>query len=438
MMSNDIQISRSEFLEQADTVPFRNTQMRPRRQTYDALILDAGTRKALTTVRSLGRRGLRVAALETADALPVPAFSSRWCQHKFLCRTQIGSEEYLAYLEHLLDTIDVHVLIPSADGTIALIRQHREKLEQRVRIALAKEPALRIAVNKGLTLATAKHLGMRIPRAITVQDAADVTAAVQEIGLPVVVKPVESWVEDRQQRARVAPLLVTTIDEAHHAVETLTRLGGVVLFQQFLSGRHESVSFLYANRQVYARFAHWSKRTDPPLGGTDVLRQSIAIPADTGEQAERLVREIDLDGYCEVEFRRDSEGQPYLMEINPRLNASLELAVRAGIDYPYLLYQWASGQPIDTVETYRVGRWMRYLWGDIASTAASLQQQGRPGVASSTRVLLDFCTSFFVPMRYDYLDWSDPLPLWAALVGRSQGLPKYLRKAFLQRNTFPH
>src|SRR2546430_14580761 len=87
-------------------------------------------------------------------------------------------------------------------------------------------------------------------------------------------------------------------------------------------------------------------RTDPPLGGLSVLRQSIAVPPDIGPQAEALVREIDLEGYSEVEFRRDAAGVSYLMEINPRLSASVEVAVRAGVDFPNLLYQWASGGPI--------------------------------------------------------------------------------------------
>ena len=43
-------------------------------------------------------------------------------------------------------------------------------------------------------------------------------------------------------------------------------------------------------------------------GGESILRQSIAIPPDIGPQAERLVREIDIEGYSEVEFRRDSSG----------------------------------------------------------------------------------------------------------------------------------
>ena len=209
---------------------------------------------------------------------------------------------------------------------------------------------------------------------------------------------------------------MTTPDEARRAVDELTSLGGTVLFQQFLSGEREAVSFLYANGEMYARFAQWAKRTQPPLGGTSVFRRSIVIPEDIGDQAERLVREIELEGYSEVEFRRDSAGKPYLMEINPRLSASVEVAVRAGVDFPYLLYQWAAGERIDRVESYRAGRWMRYLEGDILTTAQSFTQRGRPGVTPPARALFDFLVSFLIPSGYDYVDWRDPLPIWMAML----------------------
>jgi predicted ATP-grasp superfamily ATP-dependent carboligase len=239
---------------------------------------------------------------------------------------------------------------------------------------------------------------------------------VKEIGLPAVIKPTESWLGDEHQAVRVGSQLVTTLDEARLAVAEVTRFGGVTLVQELLSGRREAVSLLYAKGEIYARFAQWAKRTMPPLGGESVLRQSIAVPVDIGEQAERLVRELDLEGYSEVEFRRDGTGAPYLMEINPRLSASVEIAVRSGVDFPYLLYQWASGRPIDKVHRYRIGGWMRYLKGDLMTTIAMLRQRGRPGVTPPIQAVLGFGLSFFLPMGYDYVDWTDPLPTITAAI----------------------
>ncbi len=398
-----------------DTLTASGLQSATRQVTYDALVLDARLRQALAAVRSLGRRGLKVAAVGSSDRQP--ALASRWCQQAFVCPTEEGTDAYLPYLEQLLEHTPARVLVASSEGTIPLLRRHRERLEQRVRIALAAEPALAIASNKARTLEIARQLGLCTPRSVHVGAASDVRAAVRDIGLPAVVKPMLSWAQGQGQGTYVISTLVTTPDDALRAVEKLASVGMTALFQEFLSGRRESLTFMYANHQMYARFAQWGKRVYPPLGGQSVLGQSIAVPPDIGDQAERLVREIELEGCSHVEFRRDSAGHPYLMEINPRLAASTELAVRSGVDFPYLLYQWASGQKIDVVEGYRVGVWLRYLSGDLMTTVAAVQQRGRPGVAPPAKAIVDFCLAFFVPMGYYYVDWRDPGPAWTATTG---------------------
>src|SRR5256886_11896868 len=343
----------------------------------DALVLDAALRQSLVTVRSLGRRGLRVAAAETHDH--APAFASRWCQRGFVFPAKEGTDAYQGILEHWLERAGARVLIASNDAPTALLRRHRARLEPRVCVALAPEPALTIAISKERTLAVARRLGLRVPREVIVRDGADVTAALKEIGLPAVIKPSESWLWNGQEGARLSAQLAVTPAEARHAVEAVTRFGEAALVQQLLTGRRDAVSFLYADGEVYARFAQWAKRTSPPLGGNSVLRQSIAIPHDIGCQAESLVREINLEGYSEVEFRRDAAGVPYLMEINPRLSASVEVAVRAGVDFPYLLYQWASGKPNERITGYRPGGGVCGVGGGISTAHAARPQRGGDG-----------------------------------------------------------
>lgn len=377
---------------------------------FDALILDAELRQSLVAVRSLGRRGMRVAALEVDNrAATVPTFSSRWCGERLVAPAHDHDpRRFVAHLERWVEANRPRVLIASSELTLDVIRRFRDRLERRARVALASEDALAVAINKDRTLAVARALGIGVPRGVRVTSAAEVPAALRDVGLPVVVKPVESWVHGSAgPSVRLACKLATSRDEAEVAVAELTRAGGAVLVQELLSGEREAVSLLYANGAVHARFAQWAKRMQPPLGGMSVFRKSIAVPADLGDCAERLVRAIDLEGYCEVEFRRDAAGRARLMEINPRLSASVEVAVRAGVDFPHLLYQWASGERIDRVAGYRVGCWMRYLRGDFVTTVEAVEQRGRPGVASPLAAVLDFAAAFFVPSGYDYFDWSD-------------------------------
>ena len=386
------------------------------RPSFDALVLNAPLRQSLVTVRSLGRRGLQVAAAGTHPN--TPALSSRWCKQGFVFPDEEAmGASYLAILEDWLERIGARVLIASNDATIALLRMHRAQLERRVRLALADEQPLAIAINKERTLAVAKHLGLNVPRGVVVRGVGDVPVALKEIQLPAVIKPCESWLWNGREGARLSAQLVVTPAEAYHVVEAVTRFGEAALFQELLTGRREAVSFLYADGQMHARFAQLALRTNPPLGGQSVLRQSIAIPPDIGGPAESLVREISLEGYSEVEYRRDDAGVPYLMEINPRLSASVEVAVRAGVDFPTLLYQWASGGPIEKVDGYRTGGWMRHLSGDIWRLIPALRERGRPGGTPPVQTLLDFGLSFLKPMGYDYVDWTDPLPAVRATTG---------------------
>jgi len=173
----------------------------------------------------------------------------------------------------------------------------------------------------------------------------------------------------------------------------------------------------YARGRIWARFAQVAHRMYPPLGGASVLRESVPLPLDVLAAAERLVQYIELEGYSEVEFRRDRAGRPALMEINPRLSASVELAVRAGVNFPALLYSWAAGEPLHGINGYRVGMRMRWMGGDLAHLRATLNSQGRPDVPPRGRALGMFFSDFLRPTRYDYLDFTDLGPAMVASAG---------------------
>src|SRR2546427_7292711 len=118
--------------------PWEDLLARRPKAAFEAFVLDARLRQSLVTVRSLGRRGLSVAALETRNN--VPAFTSRWCQRGFVCPADHATDAYLAHLEQLLEQTGSLVLISSHDATIALLRRYRARVEERARIALAEEP----------------------------------------------------------------------------------------------------------------------------------------------------------------------------------------------------------------------------------------------------------------------------------------------------------
>jgi FAD-dependent urate hydroxylase len=394
----------------------------------DVLVIDASQRAALVTLRELGQAGMRTCAVD-ADSL-APGLFSYWSS----CRATVPdvSEGPDAFVDALLDICATHrprVLITCHDGSIAALRRRREEVERVVALALAPEEGMAVAVDKARTLTVADQLGIRMPRGALVENADQAQAALEEIGLPAVSKPVQSWVHDAGMGRRLVPAVAGDYATALASICSMLDHGVSVLVQEWLPGDREAVSIFLAGGRVWARFAQRAMRTMPPLGGNSVLRESIPLPPDIASDAERLVRAIGLEGYAEVEFRRDANGRAALMEVNPRLSASVEIAVRAGVPFPRLLYDWANGTALDQLHGYRTGLRMRWLGGDVAWLKRCLTGQGQPDVVSRGRAIRVFAGDFLRPAGYDYMRRDDLRPAAAAVIGAAR---RYRRRRVIR------
>jgi predicted ATP-grasp superfamily ATP-dependent carboligase len=382
---------------------------------FDVVLLDANLRQMLVCMRSLGRAGHSIAALTWLPARMTPATASRWCtaSHR-VADVAADADRFVDDVLAFLRRHSCGVLVPAHDGTIAAFRRRRAELEREVALALPSEPALRAAVDKSLTLEVAARLGVAVPRGGYVSSPAEVPGVLEAVGLPAVVKPLESWADAGPAPVRLRCREVVRAEEAVAAVERICAAGGRAVLQEWAPGAREAASFLYQDGIFRAEFAQVAYRMDPPIGGASVLRESIPVAPDVGQSGRALVRAIGLEGYSEVEFRRDASGRPLLMEVNPRLSASVEVAVRAGVDFPRLLYMWARGETVEGVPTYRIGQRMRWLGGDLHWLASALVAPGRPDAPTRLRALALFTRDFLRRSSYDYLDMHDLRPAWVA------------------------
>jgi predicted ATP-grasp superfamily ATP-dependent carboligase len=389
----------------------------PKVAELDVLLLDAEHRQTLAAMRVYARAGLTVGAVACeSEAWWAPSLRSRSCSMRATL-PDLGIDAQ-AYVKALLDMLDEHptrMLMPASDGTIQALRLKRAELERRTALPLASESALDVAVSKSRTLALASELGIAVPRSIPVNDVSGVAAAVREVGLPAVVKPIESWVERDGRGTRLSPNVVLTVDEAKQTVEHVLAEGGRVLIQQWLPGRREAVSLFYARGRFWARVAQVSYREWPILGGASVLCETIPLLPDITADSERLVRAIDLEGCSMVEFRRDKEGRAVLMEVNPRMGGSVALAISAGINFPKLMYDWKLNGILEDQVTHQVGKRLRWLAGDIWNLKCTFENQGHPDTPSRLTAATTFVADFFRHTSVDGLEFGDMRPAFAEM-----------------------
>jgi predicted ATP-grasp superfamily ATP-dependent carboligase len=175
------------------------------------------------------------------------------------------------------------------------------------------------------------------------------------------------------------------------------------LIQKKVEGPGVGIFLLMKNGEVLADFAHRRIREKPPSGGVSVLCESIKPPKDALHAAVKILKKLDWTGVAMVEFKVDQEeNKANLLEVNARFWGSLQLAVTAGVDFPYLLYRMAKGENIEEPDGYKIGIKSRWELGDLDHLLIRLFKNPAklnliPGYPSRMTLLGEFLSDFFRP-----------------------------------------
>jgi predicted ATP-grasp superfamily ATP-dependent carboligase len=336
-----------------------------------ALVLDGDTRAGLEMARRLHRLGERVViASSDADASGMRTRAAEG--QVVLPDPRTAFDAYADAITAALAPGDVAMC--SGERALEALRARREAIAERGAVAaIASEAALTVAGSKELTLERAAALGLDCPRSLPVSTPEEVLAGADDLGYPLVVKPLASW------RAlpggggeTVAPMLAYDREGLEAIARHLVRPGAPALLQQVATGVRETHKFLRQDGRTIARLVMVAERCWPPLGGSSVMRVTIEPPADSHALALALVEDVALEGASEVEFRRDAAGRPLLMEINARISQSVALAHRAGIELAQLQLRWARGEHLEPVADYRRGVRLGWPAGEARLLACGL------------------------------------------------------------------
>jgi predicted ATP-grasp superfamily ATP-dependent carboligase len=138
------------------------------------------------------------------------------------------------------------------------------------------------------------------------------------------------------------------------------------LIQERIVGPGTGLFVLFEHGTLLTAFCHERLREKPPSGGVSVLCESVPVPTELTDDAVRLLGPLRWHGVAMLEYKRDLRTRDrFLIEVNGRFWGSLQLAVDAGVDFPYLGFQLALGRRPDVPATFRTGVQNRWLLGDL-------------------------------------------------------------------------
>jgi predicted ATP-grasp superfamily ATP-dependent carboligase len=380
-----------------------------------AFVTDGDQRPALAITRSLGRRGI---AVVVGEERPVSlASSSRYCVGSVTYPSPYQHPEaFDRFLRDFVEREQVDVVIPVTDVTTYATARSRNALEHHSAIAGPSFDTFDLVADKWNLLQRASACGIQIPRTHFVDGIAALKAILPQVAYPAVVKPVRSrtltsrgWLGAGVQYAHSESDLLRLYRTTDHLACYPS------LVQERIVGPGTGVFVLCDRGEVRVAFAHRRLREKPPSGGVSVLCESIAPAPRLLDQAARLLGPLGWHGVAMLEYKEDRRtGQPFLMEVNGRFWGSLQLAVDAGVDFPYLNWQLALGQGLDICPDYRIGVRSRWLLGDVDHLLLRLFHSNRDlpdSVPSKLQTLMQFLQFAAPGLRYEVFSREDPRPM---------------------------
>lgn len=330
------------------------------------LITDGNERSALAATRALGQRGIPVYV--GADRPTSLAGRSRYCTRTFQYPSPWKSpREYTACVLESAKRLNAAVLLPMTDVAVELIGEHSQELKGIVSIPIPSLAQYRRLSNKYQLTDWAKRNGVPVPESLFVPDGAIEKVVDQITEWPVFVKPGASLISRNGLWAKTSVHVARNADELLHLYEDRWYLKQPSLVQRRIMGEGQGIFGLFSDGQPLALFAHRRIREKPPTGGVSVFRESIPLAHPITDYALKIVQSAQWQGVAMVEFKVDRDsGVPYLVEVNGRFWGSLQLAVDAGVDFPFLTYQLATAGRLESVERkYSVGVKSRWFLGDL-------------------------------------------------------------------------
>jgi D-aspartate ligase len=318
-----------------------------------AVLAGNGSVNDLSFARSLGRRGLPTLMLASKPLL------GSYTRYGLVIRMPAIEESPAAWME-VLDLVASRlagpaVLFATADEHCLWVARQAEHLSRSFRFLLPSAETVERIVNKRDQYWVAKAAGIPIPKTFYPESVADVRQLLDTLSYPVILKPQRAHL-GRRRLANRKVLVLNSPQELLSAYIDLAD-GGPFMIQDIIPGGDDALfsysAFWDEDGREWAWLTRQKLRQFPPTFGDGSFQRTVDVPA-VADLSRRLLSAFNYRGLVGVEFKWDVRDETYrLMEINARTVSGNQLAISAGIDFPWIAYRHLTGFKDDPAPSFQ-------------------------------------------------------------------------------------
>ena len=316
------------------------------------LITDGRSLASLAIARSLGKKGFEVHCGE--EFKTNLTFFSRYVKKRIVYSSpEKQSEQFLDELLKLVKKERYNMIIPVRDAITLLLAKYKDEILKYTNLYLADYETIKKFRDKGETVKLAMKCNIPCPETYYPEEM-NIKEIKNHIVYPVLIR-------SRISSGARGISYVNSSDKFDEAYYLIKKDYGEPMIQEYVSKKKYCTACILldgASNEI-ATFIYERVKEYPISGGPTVV--GISCNNTTiKEYAMELLKEAKWVGAAEVEFIIDSDGTPKLLEVNPRFWMPLNLSIKSGVDFPYLLYKLANGEMVEPIKFYKLG--VMYRW----------------------------------------------------------------------------
>lgn len=372
------------------------------RNKNNPAIIIGGKAIALSGIRSLGKRGIPIVYLYY-DVLDVAAKSKYVTQKMFVPDAENSQKEFIDTLIKNSKNFGNGVIFPCTDEALIAVSKFKKQLEKFYTIISADWEVVQKIIEKKNTYDCAENIGVPYPKTFLPQSREDVSKYADQVSFPCLVKPSQGHQFENNLGKKMT--MANNKNELLEGYDEAVGMRYEVIIQEFIKGKDKNNASYFSYKvgnEFYLESTARKVRNDPPETGSPRVSVTEHIP-EIISSSRKILTELNFEGYSCVEFKEDPIDNSFkLMEINGRLNLSLQQLITAGIDYPWLIYNHRINGEIPGKQQCKEG----IYWIDITRDITRSIQFHKKEKYS----LIEYIKPYLSKHVFAIFSFRDPLP----------------------------
>jgi predicted ATP-grasp superfamily ATP-dependent carboligase len=324
------------------------------------LVLDGGNANTLAITRHLGKHKDLELHVVGYNKLAQACYSKYVSKKLIFPSVKNKPKEFYSALITQLKKEKYDLLMPVGFLSFEICMHNKEEIRKHTHVTLTTDESFALASNKLTTYRFAQENGIACPKTYFLKSKEEIINL--EVPFPIVIKAPFEMGKNVVEYAHSQSEMIEKFNKL--CTQYNFQAPNLPVVQQFITGDGYGFFAYYENGKCIKQFMHKRIREYPVSGGASVCAESF-YDKKLEENGKKMLDLVRWNGVAMVEFKKHSDGEYKLMEINPKFWGSLELALVAGVNFPYSLVQQQRGEKITESEKYKQVRFQWLLNGEL-------------------------------------------------------------------------